>query len=357
MKKRVFIFDSSLSNMLNNRTFGGIAVQFYFWSKIFIQEGWEVHTLSFYEQGLQDGIFFHRVKNSKIWLLNEWRACLKVIRTLKPQLCIERGAHRKLLALTSVSRMFGSKVVLFGASDVNFVSGKATVGNKINRWCYERGLANCNYFVAQNSFQAQTLLENYGKQSIVIPNIWRECPNVGKSYAKLYDAVWIANFRRLKRAEWFVDLARNNPQYKFAMAGGDLGDNQYFNAIKDAAAMIDNLEFKGSVSFRESNELLQSSKLLVCSSEYEGFPNTFIQAWAQNIPVISTVNPGGVIAGNNLGIVVETFTEMEEGVKHLLADSYEYSEKVESIGKYFSVNHSSKAAYQKLMTYIGINAN
>ena len=143
------------------------------------------------------------------------------------------------------------------------------------------------------------------------------------------------------------------PQYNFAIAGG-VADQNYYDKIEKEAKDVQNLAFLGALSFNEINELMACSKLLICTSEFEGFPNTFLQAWAQSIPVISTVNPSDVVSRHQLGIVVSDPSSLLEQTTKLLEDNALYIKFQHSVSNYFLVSHNAVYAYHKLADYIHI---
>jgi len=90
----------------------------------------------------------------------------------------------------------------------------------------------------------------------------------------------------------------------------------------------------------------------VCTSEYEGFPNTFLQAWSNNVPVISTVDPSDVIKEYKLGLVVNTEAELLAATNTLLSDNSLYDEIQKNIKQYFELNYDSQTQYEKAISYI-----
>jgi glycosyltransferase involved in cell wall biosynthesis len=82
---------------------------------------------------------------------------------------------------------------------------------------------------------------------------------------------------------------------------------------------VPNLSYLGPIPFEETNSLLQGATLLINTSVSEGFSNTFIQAWLRNVPVVSFVDPDGVIDRNELGICVNTFEDLVLNVKSFVA--------------------------------------
>jgi glycosyltransferase involved in cell wall biosynthesis len=70
------------------------------------------------------------------------------------------------------------------------------------------------------------------------------------------------------------------------------------------------------------NELLARAHVLVNTSVTEGYPNTFIQAWQREVPVVSlTVDPDGVLDRQGVGILASSEQRLEEALRLLLTDS------------------------------------
>ena len=65
------------------------------------------------------------------------------------------------------------------------------------------------------------------------------------------------------------------------------------------------------------------ARLLVNTSEVEGFPNAYLQSWIRGVPVVSYVDPDGVIGRNGLGAVVESPLQMRDAILRLLRDPSE----------------------------------
>src|SRR5690606_20719461 len=129
--------------------------------------------------------------------------------------------------------------------------------------------------------------------------------------------IWVGNFRALKRPEWFLRLAMKFPKENFIMVGYPTNKSLYEYCL-DLSESIENLNFLGPISFRKSEKLFDNAKVLICSSELEGFPNTFLQAWSRNIPVISTVNPSNLISQKNLGLYVNSENDLQNQLERVL---------------------------------------
>jgi len=60
--------------------------------------------------------------------------------------------------------------------------------------------------------------------------------------------------------------------------------------------------------------------VLVNTSETEGFPNTFLQAWGRGAAVVTFLDPGEIIAREGLGSAVANIREMQDAVAALTSD-------------------------------------
>ena len=72
-----------------------------------------------------------------------------------------------------------------------------------------------------------------------------------------------------------------------------------------------NLQYLGEVSQDEVNRRLREGHILVNTSRYEGFSNTFVQAWMRRVPVVSlTVDPDNILVRENIGFCSGTFKNL-----------------------------------------------
>ena len=355
----VFLWYTGVDDVLlgtNNVT--GIQVQMGFWAKEFVKQGWKVYSLTNHDNRIIDGIEFIGKKttwfdNHGLSILQEFVDSRRIFKRTTPNVVIVRGARRVLYAINKACSVGRAKLVFMGASDRDFEPGKELIiGSGLNLKLYHRAIRNISCFVTQNQLQADNLLKNYGKQSIIIPNIWISS-TTREEKKTVYAALWVANLRRLKRAEWFIKLALQFPQHKFAMVGG-VNEQDYYDAMQSTAATIPNLDFLGPQSLDAVNSLLSNSKLLICTSEFEGFPNTFLQAWAYETPVISTVNPSGVVTEYGLGKVIEDENGLYEATEELLTSKELYEQCQQNIKSYFLSHHDADTAYKKIVELIGV---
>ena len=105
------------------------------------------------------------------------------------------------------------------------------------------------------------------------------------------------------------------------MIGGGSINKQFYEKIKSDADKIPNLEFIGFIPYPDIGKYFNAASILINTSNFEGFSNTFLQAWMAHTPVISlNVNPDEIICRYKLGFHSKTFEQMVKDVKTLLED-------------------------------------
>lgn len=352
MNKKVIFWTTTIDELHRNvGNVGGIAVQMNYWSQEFLNNGWKVYSLSRFESREKNRIKYLRVYYPRyIRVFLEFVLSFVYLLKVRPTIVITRGADRQLYYLSLYTSILGIKYIHFSGSDADFELLGNKMFKKIDNRLYIRGLRRIKYIVVQNANQEALLRKNhYRSQNIMtIPNIWPDSSSANDVTPKTIDFLWVGNFRDLKRPKWFVDLAKRNPQYHFTMIGG-VSNKSLYDECHKAASELPNLDFMGSKSFNEVNKYFTQARCLICTSTVEGFPNTFLQAWSNNIPVLTTFDPSGRVAKYGLGRFVTDFEQMNSAVPRMFAEKYSIMQ--ESIKSYFSTNHNVKIRYEELIKF------
>jgi glycosyltransferase involved in cell wall biosynthesis len=130
--------------------------------------------------------------------------------------------------------------------------------------------------------------------------------------------LWVANIKPLKRPEIFVELAKRLPEFDFRMVGGST-DAAWRQAFPDPVPR--NLERTGFVPHSEVGIHFDEASVLVNTSVSEGFPNTFLQAWARGVPSLAFFDPQISVAGRALSEVAVSVDDMERRLRRLKTDA------------------------------------
>ncbi len=212
------------------------------------------------------------------------------------------------------------------ASDSDVVRLKKPVSflkplNKIeNKWV-RLAFKEASYIITQNNHQQELLRSEYGRDGILIRQSAEESEM--EQSLKPNDRIrvcWIANLKPLKQPELFVQLAnefKEEQALEFVMIGRS--EKQYDALIRDTEKMLPNFNYLGELSNDEVNKVLEESHILVNTSQYEGFSNTFIQAWMRKVAVISlNSNPDGLLSTGEIGFLAESMENMAAILKRMV---------------------------------------
>ena len=156
-------------------------------------------------------------------------------------------------------------------------------------------------------------------------------------------------------------VAKTLPQYRFVVAMNRT-DFERFEQAERESAKLENVEFLGMVPQTEMDSLFGKAKILLCTSEREGFPNIFLQAWTAGIPVISwCIDPDRLIRDRGLGQYAcpvnrdpmqmnDDTTQILSGVCRDWLQDLERSEKAGLRGReYVREHHSASATTDSLI--------
>lgn len=200
--------------------------------------------------------------------------------------------------------------------------------HRLERWCLELGIRHASLVLAQTDYQRRQLAQRADRPHVrLLPNFHPSPPDRPLSRPAVERVVWIANLKPLKNPGAFVRLAQrfeSRPDVRFVMAGATMGDDAWTREQLAAIASTPNLDYLGARSQDEVNALLADAALLVNTSDYEGFSNTFIQAWMRRVPVVSlNVDPDKLLAERGLGLVAGSEQALHASVARLLDDPEE----------------------------------
>lgn len=200
-------------------------------------------------------------------------------------------------------RRHGKRSIYAGASNMDFAPGlEEKIRFARDRWLYRRGLARVDRIVAQNEAQRASCLASYGRDALVIPSCY-ELPPGTRAAGRGERVLWVGMIRSGKRPELFLELAARLPQRRFVMVGGPgRGEGALYERIQRRARALPNVELTGFLPLAQVEMRFDEARVLVNTSDYEGMPNTFLQAWARGVPTLATVDVGTPVHRQFAGI-------------------------------------------------------
>lgn len=225
---------------------------------------------------------------------------------------------------------------------------------------YALGLVSANRITVQHAGQFDLASPRLRDRMIYVPNLVRSVRETPRPFHEtMYDAIWVARIRPVKQLERFLDLAESLGDFRFAVVGGwdpTLPDAQQ-RSLERRIKSIRNLAFFGSRNAGDVIGLISQSKILVNTSDFEGFPNTMLEAWSVGVPVVSLgVDPGGIIERERLGLVSGSTDRLRGDVRHLATSQVLNRSCGEKGLAYVRRQHSLDVVHKALLNGLSINA-
>ena len=299
-------------------------------SMAFVQLGYEASIVD-KDFGQPDG---EVINNIRVWKTFSESEGIPVFRFLYPRLTSILQALRKADAdvyyqscagmLTGVvswfCKRYNRKFIFRTAHDTDCLPDRQLIRFWRDKKLYEYGLKRADIIAVQGVNQQRLLHHNYGLRGVPV-NMAVEIPNHEVTAKKEIDVLWVNNMRPFKRPELAIDLAKYLSDCRFVMIGGPFsGLDSYYESIRQEAQKVANLDFVGPVPYREINDYFLKASVFVNTSETEGYPNSFLQAWVRGVPVVSFFDPDHLITTNDLGRVPLNLDDMAQYVYELLKD-------------------------------------
>jgi glycosyltransferase involved in cell wall biosynthesis len=331
---------------------GGAEVQQCILARALARCGFDVSMLV-NDFGQADGV---RVDGVTVYKTHRPNAGIPVVRFLHPRLSSTwAGMHRAnadiyytrssgVLAgiIATFCRRNGRHSIYAAASDVDFLPEKQRLKFRRDRWIYEYGLRNVDMIVAQNPFQQEACLQNYGRRSILIPSAY--APPQDAAADENGSVLWAGTIRDYKQPELLLEIARRLPQHRFVMVGGPgslrAPEQRYFEGVKREAKALRNVEFAGFVPYDGVEPYFNRARVFVNTSRYEGFPNTFLQAWGRGVPTVSFVDTGSRHGQEPVYPVVRDVGEAVREISRLMLDDDHWRSASARCRAYYWAHHS-----------------
>ena len=252
------------------------------------------------------------------FLFPRWTGIWRALQRARADIYYTRAAGfvPGMLALLRLRRPF--RYVYAAAHDFDFSPDKVQIQFARDRWLFRLGLRHADAVIVQTGMQRDLLRANYGRDSVLIPNFLDADPLTLPEAARTR-VLWVGKIRAIKRPLMFVALARALPHLSFTMIGPHFQDeSSLYSEVMTAAKDLPNLDVLGFQPLPEVEKHFDRASVFVSTSEMEGFPNVFLQAMRRGVPIVSFVDPDGLIGNNpDLGSVVNGEEALHATVRQL----------------------------------------
>jgi|RhiMetdeSRZDD1v2_1073273.scaffolds.fasta_scaffold87089_2 glycosyltransferase involved in cell wall biosynthesis len=259
--------------------------------------------------------------------------------------------------LVEIAKLLGVRTIFAAGLDREVELRRALLW-RAQWWpLYAWGLARTDKIFVQHEGQLLGLPPRWRAKSLVFPKVCILPGVIGDalkikphSQREKYVA-WVAMLREPKRPDLLIEIARKAPSLRFVVCGGvtNLATRPgYGERIGCELRALPNVQFLGQASPERAQQVIAGAAVLLSTSDEEGFPNTFVQAWSSGTPVVSLkLDPDHLIERHKLGLISGNVDRTLEELSTLL-DSPERRAEMGLRGRRFIEDNYSATAVVRL---------
>jgi glycosyltransferase involved in cell wall biosynthesis len=287
--------------------------------------GWSVtvgvrHPLQEGEEQVIDGVRFVGL-NRRMHFLFAW---YKFLKKERPDWCFTQCADHLWGPVAEIARCLGVRTAFSTMHDLDVQPRKAMTHGRKNWWfLYKWGLQRSNLIFVQHSGQPDFLPVRLQRRAYLLPGIVPLPSTLVPCAERNGTVVWMAVIRPAKRPDRLVEIARRLPMIRFVVCGAPnyrLWERGKIESILKRLRSLPNVDYRGHVAPEETLKVIGEASLLLSTSDGEGFPSVFLEAWAAGTPVVSIqIDPDHKIKKDDLGLVVDTVEGAAEAIYSLMA--------------------------------------
>ena len=249
-------------------------------------------------------------------------------RSLNPDVVCCFGNNTLSAEVIADCHRLGIRTILCLASDTD-LSTDYQPGNRaanhygMANWKGHYALSTADRIVVQTESQREALRRDFGRSATLIRNpvnIFSDDPQHWLPRQTREHVLWIGRADSFnKRPMLFVELACACPGLQFVMIASRT-DEAVFQMMQ--ATSPPNLSIVEHVAHHETWDYLRRARLFVSTSNFEGFPNTFLQCAVMGVPIVSLdIDPDGMLARHHCGIsAAGNVRTLQEAVTSLYSD-------------------------------------
>jgi glycosyltransferase involved in cell wall biosynthesis len=232
-----------------------------------------------------------------------------LLRSINADVYVHAGAGVEVGAYALICRLINRAFVFVVASSADLCRPYGNVSGPL-RSLYPLGVRCADAVVCRSEEQQQWLRGRFRKEGVVVRTAHPDDnPLAGRrsSRRKRDTVLWVGRITPLKRPDAFLEIARRHPRERCVIVM--MKDETHpclWRDIHEQAAGVPNLLVQENVPWHAMTGLFEEAKILVCTSEYEGFPNTFVQAAMAGTPILSwSVDPDRVLTRYGIGVCAQ----------------------------------------------------
>ena len=318
--------------------------------------GWSVtvgvrSALAAGDERAVDGVRFLGIGNRSF--LSDW---YRFLHSEKPDWCFWQCADHLWGPAAEIARRLGVRTAFSTMHDLD-VQVRNALRTRKNLWpLYMWGLRRSNLIFIQHYGQRHDLPSHLQQRTYLLPGIV-PLPDKVVPHAKRTETVaWAAVIRPPKRPDLLVELARSLPTVHFTVCGAPQLNQWHpetIERIMTELRSLPNVDYRGHVPPEQTIKVIGEAGLLLSTSDGEGFPSVFLEAWAAGTPVVSMqIDPDHKIRDFQLGTVADTIERASEAVRYLMTSASSREEMGIKSRRHVEEIHSANSAIRAFETAV-----
>lgn len=332
---------------------GGVERQTSLMARWFIQKGYKVSMLTWNEGQSEDcevnGIRVISICRQKAGIPGirffhpRWSGLVRALSLANADVYYQNNAESATGQVALWCRMHGKRFVYSAANDPECDVRMPNIRSYRVRLLFKYGITHADKIIVQTGIQQEMLRRGHGLNSEVLPmpclgpGSQDTIPGLEERGSKR--VLWAARIVPVKRIEWLLEIARAAPDLSFDVVGPDDGSDYASDLLKIARSLA-NVHLRGRVPRSEMSDYFRNAAVLCSTSSHEGFPNTYLEAWSNGMPTVSSFDPDNLIVREGLGGVGSDPLELLSAIRRLITDPAAWQRASSNARAYFLESHA-----------------
>jgi glycosyltransferase involved in cell wall biosynthesis len=277
----------------------------------------------------------------------------KFLRNEKPDWWLLQTANHWWGPAVEIAKFLGVRTAYSAMHDLDFRLRQA-LSLRPRLWpLYAWSLMRVNKIFVQHSLQLAQLPLAWRSKASVLPGVVTPAQNAPAHAERVPYVAWVAMLRQHKRPDLLMEIARRLPAIRFVVCGGVTRHRSpagYSEKMASAIQSVPNIKYLGQVAPEKSLQIIRGAAVLLSTSDSEGFPSTFLEAWTNGTPVISvTIDPDQLLRNGGLGVLSGSTQQAAMDIRKLI-DRIDLREQIGAYAQEYIVKRHAPAAVSSIFS-------
>ena len=280
------------------------------------------------------------------FLWPKWTSLIRALRRANPEIVVQNVPESTTGQVGIWAKRNGVRFVYMVASELECHKELQVFDAWQEKLFFAMGLRRADTIIAQTKVQQHALRREWQLDTVLAPMPCAppDSADRAKHQGRGGPVLWVGRIDPIKRLEFLLDAALLRQDISYHVIGGFEGQSSYTRRLQDQSKDLSNVSLLGRKTFAEVWQHYERASMLVCTSQHEGFPNTFLEAMYYGLPIVSTFDPDGIIQSRGLGTFVESPRELADAIAALNEDAALYEATSDRCKEYFDDFHVAPRA-------------